>query len=203
MGEFDPKLRFKQAPIARLATVTPAGVPHLVPVVFAVGGAPDHDVVYTAVDAKPKTTQRLRRLANIEANPRVSLLVDEYAEDWSWLWWVRVDGVAAIHREGAVLQAGHRHLRSKYPQYQSVPLDGPVIRAKVGDLASIYNFNGTGTLIWKLLESPRSVAELAASVVEEYDVDLAQAERDVQEFVEEMKNAGLIEVPKALAMAGD
>src|ERR1700739_3176192 len=77
------------------------------------------------------------------------------------------------------------------------------VRAKVGDLASIYNFNGTGTLIWKLLESPRSVAELAASVVEEYDVDLAQAERDVQEFVEEMKNAGLIEVPKALAMAGD
>ena len=50
------------------------------------------------------------------------------------------------------------------------------VRAKVGDLASIYNFNGTGTLIWKLLESPRSVAELAASVVEEYDVDLAQAE---------------------------
>jgi len=77
------------------------------------------------------------------------------------------------------------------------------VRAKVGDLASIYNFNGTGTLIWKLLESPRTVAELAASVVEEYDVDLTQAERDVQEFVEEMKNAGLIEVPKALAMAGD
>jgi Coenzyme PQQ synthesis protein D (PqqD) len=77
------------------------------------------------------------------------------------------------------------------------------VRAKVGDLASIYNFNGTGTLIWKLLESPRTVADLAASVVEEYDVDLTQAERDVQEFVEEMKNAGLIEVPKALAMAGD
>jgi hypothetical protein len=77
------------------------------------------------------------------------------------------------------------------------------VRAKVGDLASIYSFNGTGTLIWKLLESPRTVAELAASVVEEYDVDLTQAERDVQEFVEEMKNAGLIEVPKALAMAGD
>ena len=77
------------------------------------------------------------------------------------------------------------------------------VRAKVGDLASIYNFNGTGTLIWKLLESPRTVADLAASVVEEYDVDLTQAERDVREFVEEMKNAGLIEVPKALAMAGD
>jgi Coenzyme PQQ synthesis protein D (PqqD) len=77
------------------------------------------------------------------------------------------------------------------------------VRAKVGDLASIYSFNGVGTLIWKLLESPRKVAELAAAVVEEYDVDLAQAEHDVREFVEEMKIAGLIEVPKAMAMAGD
>ena len=77
------------------------------------------------------------------------------------------------------------------------------VRAKVGDLASIYSFNGTGTLIWKLLESPRTIADLAAAVVEEYDVDLTQAERDVCEFVEEMKSVGLVEVPKALAMAGD
>ncbi|MGH9494742.1 MAG: PqqD family protein [Candidatus Sulfotelmatobacter sp.] len=77
------------------------------------------------------------------------------------------------------------------------------VRARVGDLASIYSFNGTGTLIWKLLESPRTVAELAAAVVEEFDVDLAQAESDVRGFVDEMKNAGLVEAPKALAMAGD
>src|SRR5215471_12730640 len=64
------------------------------------------------------------------------------------------------------------------------------VRAKVGDLSSIYSFNGTGTLIWKLLESPRTVAELAAAVAQEYEVDLAQAERDVREFVEEMKSAG-------------
>ena len=77
------------------------------------------------------------------------------------------------------------------------------VRARVGDLASIYSFNGTGTLIWKLLESPRTVAELSAAVVGKYAVESAQAERDVQEFVKEMKDAGLIEVPKALAMAGD
>ncbi len=65
-------------------------MPHLVPVVFAV----DHEVIYTAVDAKPKTTQRLRRLANINANPRVTLLVDHYAEDWTQLWWVDPDGIA-------------------------------------------------------------------------------------------------------------
>lgn len=133
MGEFDPKARFTRSPIARLATSTPDGTPHLVPVVFAVDGDshPGHDVVYTAVDAKPKTTRRLRRLANIESNPRVSLLVDHYADDWTRLWWVRADGIAAIHSEDQAMDTGYRLLRAKYPQYQSVPLDGPVIAVTV------------------------------------------------------------------------
>jgi hypothetical protein len=76
------------------------------------------------------------------------------------------------------------------------------VRAKVGDLASIYSFNGTGTLIWKLLESPRTVAQLATAVAEAYEVDRARAERDVTDFVSEMKSAGLVEVPAAVAMAG-
>jgi hypothetical protein len=76
------------------------------------------------------------------------------------------------------------------------------IRAKVGDLASIYSFNGTGSLIWKLLEVPRTVAELASAVAEEYEVDLAQAERDVTEFLSEMKAVGLVELSAAVAMAG-
>lgn len=127
MVDFDPKTRFAQAPVARLATVTPDGRPHLVPVVFAVDG----EVIYTAVDAKPKTTQRLRRLANIDGNPRVSLLVDHYAEDWTRLWWVRVDGVAAIHHDGNAMRIGRDLLRAKYAQYQSVPLNGPVIAVTV------------------------------------------------------------------------
>jgi hypothetical protein len=53
------------------------------------------------------------------------------------------------------------------------------IRGKVGDLASIYSFNGTGTLIWKQLESPKTVVQLAVAVAKEYDVDPSQAERDV------------------------
>jgi PPOX class probable F420-dependent enzyme len=132
VGVFDPMARFTQSPVARLATITPGGVPHLVPVVFAV----DDGVIYTAVDAKPKTTQRLRRVANIESNPQVSLLVDHYADDWTQLWWVRVDGVAAIHRDGVGLDIGYRLLRSKYPQYQSVPLNGPVIAVTVGHWSS-------------------------------------------------------------------
>lgn len=130
MGEFDPKARFGRSPVARLATVTPEGLPHVVPVVFAVAeGSPD--VVYTAVDAKPKTTRRLRRLANIENDPHVSLLVDHYADDWTRLWWVRADGAATIHTDGEPVERAYRLLRAKYPQYQSVSLDGPVIAVAV------------------------------------------------------------------------
>ena len=77
------------------------------------------------------------------------------------------------------------------------------VRAKVGDLASIYSFNGTGSLIWKLLESRKTVSELSAAVAREYEVDPAQAERDVEEFVGEMKAVGLVEVSASMAMAGD
>ena len=77
------------------------------------------------------------------------------------------------------------------------------VRAKVGDLASIYSFNGTGSLIWKLLDAPRTVTELALAVAEEYAVDPSQAERDVTDFVGEMKAVGLVEVPVSVAMAGD
>lgn len=107
--------------------MTPDGRPHVVPVVFAV----DQDTIYTAVDAKPKTTQRLRRLSNIESNPQVSLLVDAYADDWTQLWWVRADGVATVHSDGAEVHTGYRLLRAKYPQYQSVSLNGPVIEVAV------------------------------------------------------------------------
>ena len=77
------------------------------------------------------------------------------------------------------------------------------VRARVGDLASIYSFNGTGTLIWKLLASPKTIAQVAAAVAEEYDVEPAQAERDVTGFVNEMKGVGLVEVPASVAMAAD
>jgi len=77
------------------------------------------------------------------------------------------------------------------------------VRAKVGDLASIYTFNATGSLIWKLLETPKTLAALASVVARQYEVDLARARSDVEKFVEEMKTAGLVEVPARAAMAGD
>jgi len=133
VGQFDPRASFTRSPIARLATTAADGTPHLVPVVFAVG---DGDVVYTAVDAKPKTSRRLRRQSNIRGNPRVCLLVDHYADDWARLWWVRADGAATIHDGDAAMATGYRLLRAKYPQYESVSLDGPVIAVTVGRWSS-------------------------------------------------------------------
>jgi PPOX class probable F420-dependent enzyme len=118
---------FAAAPIAVLATVGADGHPHVVPVVFAVSD----DVLYTAVDAKRKTTQRLRRLANIAANPHVSLLVDHYDEDWTQLWWVRADGVATVHESGEPMATGYALLRQKYHQYERIALDGPVVTVDV------------------------------------------------------------------------
>ena len=116
--------RFAAGRVARLATMSSGSRPHLVPVVFAAVG----DTVWTAVDSKPKSTRSLRRLANIDANPRVSLLVDHYEEDWTGLWWVRVDGNARIvpvgSAEGA---AGVAALVAKYPHYQAEPPPGPVV----------------------------------------------------------------------------
>lgn len=77
------------------------------------------------------------------------------------------------------------------------------VRSKVGDLASIFSFNGTGTLIWKLLESPRTIGQLAMAISETYEVDVPQAENDVAKFVAEMISVGLVEVPARVAMAGD
>ena len=100
--------------------------------VFAVDG----DTVYTAVDGKPKSTQLLKRLANIAAEPRVCLLVDHYDDDWTHLWWVRADGVAVIHRAGPELSRGYELLRAKYQQYHSVSLTGPVIAVSVEQWSS-------------------------------------------------------------------
>jgi len=123
----EARRRFAAAPVARLATVGPAGQPHLVPVTFAVEG--DH--VYTAVDAKPKTTANLRRLRNIAADPRVALLADHYEGDWDALWWARADGTASLLGQPAEMAGPFRLLAARYPQYLASPPAGPVICVQV------------------------------------------------------------------------
>ena len=117
------RARFATQPVARLATVDAAGRPHLVPTTFVVDG----DQIVTAVDEKPKRGGRLRRLENIAANPRVSLLVDHYHEDWRRLWWVRADGTARILDGGPELARAFHLLRERYAQYRQVGLVGPAI----------------------------------------------------------------------------
>jgi PPOX class probable F420-dependent enzyme len=111
--------RLAQARIGHLATVTREGRPHVVPVCFALAGG----IVYTAVDQKPKRTRALARLENVRATGRASLLVDHYEEDWSRLWWVRVDGRAEVTESEAGLDA----LAAKYEQYRTARPAGPLI----------------------------------------------------------------------------
>jgi PPOX class probable F420-dependent enzyme len=108
------------APVARLATIRPDGSPRLVPICFAFDG----DTLYTAVDEKPKRTRRLARLADIERDPRVEVLIDHYDDDWSQLSWVRLHGRArVVERDERALEL----LRAKYPQYRARPPGGPFI----------------------------------------------------------------------------
>jgi PPOX class probable F420-dependent enzyme len=121
--------RFAAARVARLATADAAGRPHLVPVTFALAG----DTVYSAVDAKPKTTRALRRLANVAVNPRVALLVDHYDDgDWSRLWWVRADGSGRVLDAREAEAAGAiALLADRYAAYRRQPPAGPVLAVDV------------------------------------------------------------------------
>jgi PPOX class probable F420-dependent enzyme len=116
--------RFARSAVLRLATAGADGRPHVVPCTFAVGGA---GRIVIGIDNKPKASTDLRRLRNIGENPRVSLLVDHYAEDWRLLWWARADGTATVEKAGAEHADDWERLAAKYPQYEAQVLGGPVI----------------------------------------------------------------------------
>ena len=123
LSGLEARQRFASVPVARLATVGPDGRPHLVPITFAVDG--DH--IYTAVDAKPKSSRQLRRLRNIAGNPQVAVLADHYEQDWGSLWWVRADGHASILAGPGELARPLHLLAGRYPHYRARPPAGPVI----------------------------------------------------------------------------
>jgi len=119
--------RLREARVARLATADAHGKPHLVPVVFAL--ADDH--IYSAVDHKPKKSQNLKRLRNVAENALVALLVDHYDDDWSQLWWVRVDATARVLETGDNWERGAEALAEKYPQYRGHPPDGAMLELRI------------------------------------------------------------------------
>ena len=114
--------------VARLATADGDGRPLVVPICYGFDG----ERIYSPIDEKPKVVSaaRLKRVRNIESNPHVSLVIDDYSEDWSGLWWVLINGLAEImwpqtgageHARACAL------LRSKYPQYRSMAIDERMI----------------------------------------------------------------------------
>ncbi|HMK62888.1 MAG TPA: TIGR03668 family PPOX class F420-dependent oxidoreductase [Acidimicrobiales bacterium] len=111
------------ARVGHLATVTADNRPHIVPCCFVLAD----DTVYSAVDAKPKSTLNLRRLQNVRVNGSISLLVDHYEDDWAHLWWVRVDGGGRVLDEGAERERALGLLAAKYGQYRDTPAPGPVL----------------------------------------------------------------------------
>ena len=124
----EARARLAAARVARLATADAGGVPHVVPIVFALAG----DTIYSAVDAKPKRSRRLKRLANVAANPRVAVLADHYDDDWSALWWVRADGSARVLAAGEPEAAeALALLTERYEQYREQPPPGPVLAIDV------------------------------------------------------------------------
>lgn len=106
-------------PVARLATVGADGRPHLVPIVFAACG----DALWTPIDGKPKADGELARVRHLRTDPRVTLLLDRYSEDWRQLWWVRLEGRGSVCAAvGEAERCAERALREKYPQYRDTPL---------------------------------------------------------------------------------
>lgn len=124
-----PKVRAKldAARIARLATVDAEHRPHVIPICFVWDGS----VFYSAIDRKPKRVAptRLARLKNIQETRHVALLVDEYNEDWTCLWYVLVRGEAELVSASAEHERAIQRLRAKYPQYDANMLldDAPLL----------------------------------------------------------------------------
>ena len=119
------------ARLGRLATADRAGQPLVVPFCYAWDG----EALVSAIDAKPKRVGDLKRVRNIRENPKVSIVIDHYDEDWRRLRWVIIQGLAEILTAGRDFAAGVDLLLSKYPQYHGMGLSrdgGTMIKVRPG-----------------------------------------------------------------------
>jgi PPOX class probable F420-dependent enzyme len=109
--------------VARLATADAHGQPHVIPFCYAFNG--EH--FYFVVDEKPKrqTGKPLKRIRNILENPHVSLVIDDYADDWSQLAYVLVLGTAQLVANETEHATALALLRERYPQYRAMRLVYP------------------------------------------------------------------------------
>jgi PPOX class probable F420-dependent enzyme len=123
--------RFRTARVGRIATLTPDGRPHVVPLVFALVDASTGPRLYWVVDRKPKRSELVQRLRNIEQHPAVEVVVDGYDEDWTALWWVRASGTGRVGETASERSEALEGLRAKYPQYAAEPPTGAVVAIDV------------------------------------------------------------------------
>ena len=122
------------ARVARLATIDSGCKPYMVPVVFV---CDNDDRYYIPIDEKFKKSSepgRLKRLRNIEANPNVALLIDEYTEDWAKLYFIMIQGIALLvgnkseqDQSQNHIERAHKLLSEKYFQYREVGIGDYVI----------------------------------------------------------------------------
>ncbi|MFB6354762.1 MAG: TIGR03668 family PPOX class F420-dependent oxidoreductase [Halobacteriales archaeon] len=149
MFDAEERAALEAARVGRLATADARGRPHVVPVCFAlVGSADGPDRLVTPVDEKPKSAApaELRRVRDVQANPRVAVVVDRYAEDWDRLGWVQVRGTASVLEPG---DAGHGAavdaLRARYAQYAEHALgERPAIAVTPGSVRSWGDLSAIG-----------------------------------------------------------
>ena len=124
--------------VARLSTVTPSGVPHSVPICFALSG---NDTIYTPIDAKPKKyiDKPLERVVNIANNDRVVVLFDRYSENWNELAYVMAKGKAKVVRDEQENLLAAKLLEDRYVQYRDqnyLPRGATIIGIRVYDYIS-------------------------------------------------------------------
>jgi PPOX class probable F420-dependent enzyme len=127
MDEVAMRRRVAEARAARVGTLDERGRAHLVPIVYVIDG----DTLYSSTDAGPRPVKRLR---NLQWDPRVTVLVDVYDEDWSKVWWVRLRGSGRAVEEGPEWEHARRLLWEKYPQFQQAPAEegaGPIMAVDV------------------------------------------------------------------------
>jgi PPOX class probable F420-dependent enzyme len=125
------KMIIDKARVARLAPVDSECKPHLIPVVFVF----DNHCYFIPIDEKTKRSrpEKLKRAKNIQQNPNVALLIDEYNEDWKKLYFIMIQGKASIvgkeleQNEMLLLEKAHKLLFDKYLQYQKIGIGEYVI----------------------------------------------------------------------------
>ena len=132
MDRVEAIARLRSARVGRLATVTPEARPHVVPFVFALVERDGDVLAYWVVDRKPKRSERLQRLRNLEGNPAAEFVVDGYDEDWRALWWVRASGTGRVIDDASdEREVALEALAAKYLRYASDPPPGPVVAIEI------------------------------------------------------------------------